>query len=182
MDISDSTIVSRILARFGKMTLAPKWVRPAAFCKTTTIPSLSEGGFGLNLLDGSLTVLGLTHDGPEDPHDNHDWRYINDIATMWKITKRFTSMTDLNLVDDTVKNGKWGGGVAQYFTYSLIDWLQLGVWAEIWRDSGALYAAQYGGNNDVIHFIRGDNLSPSFPRDPGNLGDGHTTYFEVTGV
>ena len=25
-----------------------------------------------------------------------------------------------------------------------------------------------------------DNLSPSFPRDPGNLGDGHTTYFEVT--
>lgn len=25
-------------------------------------------------------------------------------------------------------------------------------------------------------------LGLSFPRDPGNLGDGHTTYFEVTGV
>ena len=91
MDISDSTIVSRILARFRKMTLAPKWVRPAALCKTTTIQSLSKVGFGLNLLDGSLTVSGLTHDGQEDPHDNHDWRYINDIATIWKITKRFTS-------------------------------------------------------------------------------------------
>jgi hypothetical protein len=85
-----------------------------------------------------------------------NWRYINDIATIW--------------------------GVTQYFTYSLIDWLQLGVRAEIWRDSEAFYAAQYGGNNDVIHFVRGDNLSPSFPRDPGNLGDGHTMYFEVTGV
>jgi Putative beta-barrel porin-2, OmpL-like. bbp2 len=139
-----------------------------------------EGGFGLNLLDGDLTVLALTHDGPEDPHDNHDWRYINDIATTWKVTKRFTAMTDLNLVDDTVKNGKWGGGVAQYFTYSLVDWLQLGLRAEIWRDSGAFYVAQYAGNNDVIHFLRGDNLSPSFPRDPSNLGGGHSTYFEVT--
>jgi len=41
---------------------------------------------------------------------------------------------------------------------------------------------EYAGNNDVILFTlsAADNLSPSFPRDPGNLGDGHTTYFEVT--
>ena len=25
-----------------------------------------EGGFGLNLLDGNLTVVALTHDGPEN--------------------------------------------------------------------------------------------------------------------
>ena len=140
-----------------------------------------EGGFGLNLLDGNLTVLGLTHDGPEDPHNNRDWRYISDITTIWKVTKNFTSLTDLNLLYDSVSNGKWGGGVAQYFTYAINDWLQLGVRGEIWRDSGAFYVAQFRANNDVIHFARGDNLSPTFPRDPSNLGGGHTTYLEVTG-
>jgi Putative beta-barrel porin-2, OmpL-like. bbp2 len=97
-----------------------------------------EGGFGLSLLDGK--ILGLTHDGSEDPHNNHDWRYVNDITTIWKVTKCFTSMTDLNLVYDTVGNGKWGGCAAQYFTYALTDWLQLGVRAEILAGfSGILY-------------------------------------------
>jgi putative OmpL-like beta-barrel porin-2 len=140
-----------------------------------------EDGFGLNLLDGNLKILGLTHDGPEDPHNDHDWRYVNDITTIWKVTKCFTSLTDLNLVYDTIGNGKWGGGAAQYFTYALTDWLQLGVRGEIWRDSAGFYVAQFRANNDVIHFARGDNLRPSFPRDPSNLGGGHTTYFEITG-
>ncbi len=106
---------------------------------------------------------------------------MNDITTIWKVTKCFTSMTDLNLVYDAIGNGKWGGGAAQYFTYALTDWLQLGVRAEIWRDSAGFYVAQFRANNDVIHFARGDNLRPSFPRDPSNLGGGHTTYFEITG-
>jgi hypothetical protein len=140
-----------------------------------------EGGFGLNLLDGNLTVLALTHDGPENPFDNHNWRYLNDITTTWKINKCWTSITDLNLICDTSLGGKWGGGVAQYFTYSVNDWLQLGIRGEIFRDSGAFYVAQFRANNDFMHFLRGDNLSPSFPSDPSNLGGGHTTYFEVTG-
>jgi hypothetical protein len=74
-----------------------------------------EGGFGLHLLDGNFTVLGLTLDGPEDPHNDHDWRYLNDLTMVWKVTKSFTSITDLNLVNDTLANGKWGGGVAQVF-------------------------------------------------------------------
>jgi len=94
---------------------------------------------------------------------------VNDITTIWKVTKCFTSMTDLNLVYDAIGNGKWGGGAAQYFTYALTDWLQLGVRAEIWRDSAGFYVAQFRANNDVIHFARGDNLRPSFPRDPGGV-------------
>jgi hypothetical protein len=140
-----------------------------------------EGGIGLNLLDGNLTVLGITHDGPENPHNNHDWRYLNDITTTWKINKCLTSITDLNLIYDTINSGKWGGGVAQYFTYSVNDWLQLGVRGEIFRDSGNFYVAQFRANNDFIHFLRGDNLSRSFPFDPSNLTGGETTYFEVTG-
>ncbi|MBV9997985.1 MAG: outer membrane beta-barrel protein, partial [Verrucomicrobia bacterium] len=55
-----------------------------------------EGGIGLNLLDGNLTSLAITHIGPEDPRDNHDQRFYNDIATTWKITKALTAINDLN--------------------------------------------------------------------------------------
>jgi hypothetical protein len=141
-----------------------------------------EGGVGLNLLDGNLTVLALTDAGPENTLNNHDWRYLNDITTTWKVTKSFTSITDLNLICDTLDNGKWGGGVAQYFTYAINDWLQLGVRGEIFRDSQGFFVAQFRANNDFIHFQRGDNVfRPSFPSDPSNLGGGSTTYMEVTG-
>ena len=48
-----------------------------------------EGGIGLNLLDGNLTTLAITHAGPETPHNNRDWRYLNDITTTWKGHKMF---------------------------------------------------------------------------------------------
>jgi hypothetical protein len=136
-----------------------------------------EGGFGLNLLDGNLTVLGLTHAGPENPHNNHDWRYLNDITTTWKINKCLTSITDLNLIYDSINNGAYGYGGAQYFTYAVNDWLQLGIRGEVWRDDKGFYVAQFRANNDFIHILRGDTI----PFDPSNLGGGETTYLEVTG-
>jgi hypothetical protein len=141
-----------------------------------------EGGAGLNLLDGNLTMVALTHAGPEDTLNNVDWRYLNDFTTTWKITKNLTAITDLNLITDTIDGGKWGGGGAQYFTYSVNDWLQLGLRGEIFRDSQGFYVAQFRANNDFIHFESGDNVfRPEFPIDPSNLGGGNTTYFEVTG-
>src|ERR1700731_3298795 len=140
-----------------------------------------EGGIGLNLLDGNLTTLAVTHAGPEDPQNNHDWRYLNDITTTWKINKCLTSITDLNLIYDSINNGAYGYGGAQYFTYAVNDWLQLGIRGEIWRDTQGFYVAQFRANNDFIHFERGDNLNPSFPVDPSNLGGGETTYFAITG-
>jgi hypothetical protein len=135
-----------------------------------------EGGIGLNLLDGNLTTLAITHVGPETPHNNHDWRYLNDITTTWKITKNFTSITDLNLIYDAGVDA-YGYGGAQYFTYAVNDWLQLGVRGEIWRDDKGFYVAQFRANNDFIHIERGDNI----PFDPSNLGGGETTYFAITG-
>src|SRR5215472_12563810 len=64
-----------------------------------------EGGIGLNLLDGNLTTLAITHAGPENPGNNHDYRYLNDMTTTWKVTKNFTSITDLNLIYDSVGGG-----------------------------------------------------------------------------
>jgi hypothetical protein len=136
-----------------------------------------EGGIGLNLLGGNLTTVALTHVGPEDPHDNHDWRYLNDITTTWKITKALTSITDFNLIYDDADNGAYGYGGAQYFTYTVNDWLQLGVRGEVWRDDKGFYVAQFADNNDFIHIERGDTIAP----DPSNLSGGETTYFEITG-
>ena len=42
--------------------------------------------------------MALTRIGPENPGNNHDCRYLNDITTTWKITKNLTSVTDLNLI------------------------------------------------------------------------------------
>jgi hypothetical protein len=136
-----------------------------------------EGGFGLNLLDGNLTTLALTHAGPEDPGNNHDWRYFNDITTTWKINKCFTSITDLNLLYDSLGNGKWGGGVAQYFTYTINDWLQLGFRGEIFRDTQGFFVAQFRANNDYLHIAL---QGRAVPFDPSNLGGGETTYLELT--
>jgi hypothetical protein len=136
-----------------------------------------EGGFGLNLLDGNLTTVALTHAGPEDPGNNHDWRYFNDITTTWKVNKCLTSITDLNLIYDTLGNGKWGGGVAQYFTYTINDWLQLGFRGEIFRDTQGFYVAQFRANNDYLHIAL---QGRAVPFDPSNLGGGETTYLELT--
>jgi hypothetical protein len=136
-----------------------------------------EGGFGLNLLDGNLTTVALTHAGPENPGNNHDWRYFNDITTTWKINKCLTSITDLNLIYDTLGNGKWGGGVAQYFTYTINDWLQLGFRGEIFRDTQGFYVAQFRANNDYLHIAL---QGRAVPFDPSNLGGGETTYLELT--
>jgi hypothetical protein len=136
-----------------------------------------EGGLGLNFLDGNLTTLALTSIGPENPGNNHDERYLSDITTTWKVTKAFTSTTDLNLAVDGIEGGKWGGGGAQYFTYAVNDWLQAGVRAEIFRDSGGFYVAQFRANNDFLHIsLQGRAV----PFDPSNLGGGNTTYFAVT--
>ena len=137
-----------------------------------------EGGIGLNLLDGNLTTLAVTHAGPEDPGNNHDYRYLNEITTTWKVNKCLTSITDLNLIYDTLGNGKWGGGGAQYLTYSANDWLQLGFRGEIWRDSAGFYVAQFRANNDFLHIVL---QGRAVPFDPSNLGGGDTTYLALTG-
>jgi hypothetical protein len=135
-----------------------------------------EGGIGLNLLDGNLTTLAITHVGPENPHDNHDYRFLNDITTTWKINKCLTSITDMNLIYDQLLPA-WGGGVAQYFTYAVNDWLTLGVRGEIWRDEKGFFVAQFRANNDFIHIERGNALAP----DPSTYGGGKTTYLAITG-
>ena len=136
-----------------------------------------HGGLGFNLLDGKLTAIASTHIGPENPKNNHDNRYLNDLTVTWKVNDKFTSITDVNYIqEDSVPRGARGYGIAQYFTYALNDWLTVGVREEVWRDERGFFVAQFADNDDFIDIERGkfDHI------DPRTVGAGPATYNEVT--
>ena len=135
------------------------------------------GGFGLNL--GKLTVLALTHIGPELPSGalgpgvrTHGYdRYLNDAVITYKFNDKFTSITELNYIrDDGVQAS--GGGVAQYFTYVITPEITLGLRGEVWRDNEGYFVAAFPGNNDFLYAEEG------LPN--GSYGVGPKTYGAIT--
>ncbi len=133
------------------------------------------GGFGGGLNDGRFSYMAMTHIGPENAGDNHDYRYLNAITLTWKATDKLTSITDLNYIYDHGFNAT-GYGAAQYFTYAVNDWLTAGIRGEVWRDADGFYVAQFASSNDFIHFLRGDPTN----FDPRTVGGGRTTYGALT--
>src|SRR5260370_2203410 len=77
-------------------------------CGDNNTAAAFHGGFGLNLLDGALTVAATTHIGPENPNvsatvlagvnPNTALRYLNDVTVIWKATDKLTLTTDLNYI------------------------------------------------------------------------------------
>ncbi len=126
-------------------------------------------GFGLNLLDGNLTVLALSHIGPEDtgkalaagggfvPLANRYNRYINDVVVTWKATDKWTLITELNYVADETPafNKPTAFGIAQYATYAVSDSLSASVRGEIFNDDKNFYVAAFPGNNDFNNAFSG---------------------------
>jgi len=133
-----------------------------------------QGGVGLNLLDGKLTVLATTSIGPETPNNNHDQRYLNDITVTAKITDKFTSITDLNYARDEVIDAQ-AYGIAQYFTYAINSWLTAGIRGEIFRDNKGFYVVSFADSHDPMRALEGE---PTI--DPRTVGGGRTTYGAVT--
>ena len=113
-----------------------------------------DGGIGVNLLDGKLTVLASTHIGPETVNDNHDNRYLNDITITAKPAKNFTSITDLNYIYDEAADAS-GYGMAQDFIYTINDMFSIGARGEIWRDADGFYVASFAENDDAVDALRG---------------------------
>src|SRR4029077_9795433 len=37
------------------------------------------GGLGVNCCDGKFACVAMTHVGPENPRDNHNYRYLSDV-------------------------------------------------------------------------------------------------------
>lgn len=139
-----------------------------------------QAGLGLNLLDGNLTIVGLTHIGPENPKRvfgsaaNSDLRYLNDITAVWKVRDDLTLTTDLNYIhDDGLKASGYGG--AQYVAYTINDMFTLIGRGEIWRDNNGAFVASFQKPFDFINAERGLATSPG-----GVIGGGRTTYGALT--
>jgi Putative beta-barrel porin-2, OmpL-like. bbp2 len=145
------------------------------------------GGFNLTLLEGKLTILALTHFGPEQStrvlsplgfNANGQWRFYNDVLVTWKATDTWTFVTEANWIRDGfgfADKPVNGFGAAQYASYALSDTLALNGRAEVWRDDNNFFVASFPGNSDFVRFQQG--LSTPFVHfAPGS----NTTYGALT--
>jgi Putative beta-barrel porin-2, OmpL-like. bbp2 len=134
-------------------------------------------GFGLNF--AKVTVLALTHIGPELPEGalgpginvGSYLRFENDILVTWKITDKLTSISEGNYISDQGVQAT-GGGFVQYFTYVLTPEITAGIRAEAWRDNNGFWVAAFPGNLDFI------NAETGMPNT--SYGGGDTTYGGLT--
>jgi hypothetical protein len=130
------------------------------------------GGIGLNMMDGNLTVLALSHIGPENAtralspigfNANGYYRYLNDIVVTYKATPQLTLVTEVNWIrDDFGTNGFAGGptsangfGLAQYISYALNDQITLNGRAELYRDDNNFFVASFQGNSTFVNAEKG---------------------------
>ena len=148
------------------------------------------GGVNLTMMDGNLTVLALSHIGPENPSRvlspagfNADgyYRYINDVVVTYKANPKLTLVTEANWERDDF-DGIYSSrkpsaanafGVAQYASYTYSDTITLNGRAEIYRDDNNFFVASFGGNNAFVQAERG------FPT-PVTTALRATTYGEIT--
>ena len=134
-------------------------------------------GFGLNgLLGGKLTLLGLSHVGPEnallaDPDANRQMRYENDVIATYKATDKLTFVTELNYQhDDGFGADSYAG--AQYISYALTPTVSLNGRAEIYRDNAGFFVFSFPGNQDAVRALAGQSNS--------SFSAGRATYSEYT--
>jgi hypothetical protein len=141
------------------------------------------GGIGLNF--AKVTVLALTHIGPEDPASSpftgihSKLRYLNDIVVTWKPNSKLTSVTELNYIHDDGFDVS-GGGIAEYLTYPLSNTVTAGFRAEVWRDNNNFFVYAFPGNSDFVNAEYGrPNGSYNFGAAICGTSCG-TTYGEFT--
>jgi hypothetical protein len=147
------------------------------------------GGFNLTLMDGNLTILALTHVGPEQAtrvlspigfNANGQWRSYSDIVVNYKITDYLSSTTEFNWVRDAygIQNKPVNGfGIAQYLSYQWTSTITLNGRVEVWRDDNNFFVASYSGNNDPVRVQQGLTPVSGVYVAPGGGG---TTYGALT--
>ena len=130
------------------------------------------GGVNLTMMDGALTVLALTHIGPENAsrvlspagfNANKYLRYLNDIVVTYKATPELTLVTEANWIRDDFAGAFGSGkastanafGIAQYASYTLSDTITLNGRAEIFRDDNNFFVAGFGANNGFAQAQKG---------------------------
>ncbi|HET6308109.1 MAG TPA: outer membrane beta-barrel protein [Rhodopila sp.] len=152
------------------------------------------GGVNLTLLGGNLTILALTHIGPENATRLLDtlppagfnadgyYRYLNDIVVTYKASDKLTLVTEANLIRDDfagyyssathTPSAANAFGAAQYASYALNDTITLNGRAEVYRDDNNFFVASFPGNNDFVAAEQGFTFGVGAPHP--------TTYSEIT--
>jgi hypothetical protein len=148
-------------------------------------------GFGLNMLDGNLTVLALSHMGPENATRalspigfNADgyWRFYNDLVVVWKATDKWTFTGEAAWTRDDFGVSGFAGkpapanaiGVAGYAAYAITDTVTFNGRAEVFRDDNGFFVTGFSGNDDPVRAQQGRPLlSTAF-------APGAATYAAVT--
>jgi hypothetical protein len=134
-------------------------------------------GAQFNMLDGNLTVLGLSHFGPENPTrlvPNADGygRYENDAVITWKATPALTFVTEGNWIhDDYFKADAYGA--AQYVSYTLNDQFTLNARGEVYRDQNNFFVGAFPNS---LGFINSQLGKPATIVTAAKA----TTYSEIT--
>ncbi len=139
------------------------------------------GGFNLTLMGGNLTILALTHIGPENPSSvvpgaDGYMRAYNDAVITYKASDKLTLTTELNWARDAygVKGSPANGfGIAGYASYALTDKLTLNGRAEVFRDDNGFFVAGYTSSLAAINALGG---KPAV----GVVSYGANTYTELT--
>lgn len=156
-------------------------------------------GFGLNnLLNDKLTVLALSHIGPENPYPRFDrfgnfnandptagsdLRYYNDVVFTYKVNDNFTSVTELNYTRDDygVGNGPASAySVSQYFGYTFGKIYTLNFRGEAYRDSQNFFVSTPTDNSGIAKTEQGIASTLRSPTLFAPNGLQGTTYGELT--
>ena len=145
-------------------------------------------GFGFNnLLNDKLTVVALSHIGPEqnfvsDPAGaNKDLRYYNDVVFTYKVNDAVTSVTELNYTRDDFGFGNGPAtslSAVQYFGYTFGKIYTFNVRGEVLRDSQNFFVSTPQSNTGFVDAEKGRTLfPPSLVAPNGTQG---TTYGGLT--
>jgi hypothetical protein len=130
------------------------------------------GGVNLTMMDGNLTVLALSHLGPENAtralsptgfNANGYFRYLNDVIVTYKATTALTFVTEFNWIRDDFDGIGTSGvpkaanafGVAQYASYTLTDTLTLNGRAEIYRDDNNFFVGSFQNAGSFVQAEQG---------------------------
>jgi hypothetical protein len=112
-------------------------------------------GFGLNgLADGKLTILALSHIGPENAGDDKNNVYLNDIVFTYKPSETLTFVTELNYIKNDAFNAT-GYGIAQYGSYAFDEQWSANARAEVWEDHNGFFVAGFPGKYDFVALQKG---------------------------
>ncbi len=141
-------------------------------------------GFGLNnLLNNKLTVLALSHIGPEqapnaDPVGyRSDLRYYNDVVLTYKANDKLTSVTELNYSRDEFGLGTGAAefySVAQYFGYAYSSMFTFNARGEVARDTKDFFVSTPLVNSGIA--LAEEGFAGPALAGPGN----GTTYGAIT--